>query len=232
MDEQIGRVITALDQKGMLDNTLIIFQSDNGGTRNPLFAGAITDMSKVVLPADNGPYRDGKGTLYEGGTRVVALASWPGHIKEGSTVKEMIHTVDLYPTLINLAGGHLGKNKSLDGLDVWGTISEGKPSPRTEIVYNIEPFRAAVRQGDWKLIWRTLLPQSVELYNIAEDPSETKNLAAENPEKVSQLQKRANELAEQAEKPILLQIEVQNIIKRMHLSQALPGDLESLDAEQ
>ena len=61
MDEQIGRVIAALEQKKMLDNTLIIFQSDNGGTRNPMFAGAITDMSKVVLPADNGAYRDGKG---------------------------------------------------------------------------------------------------------------------------------------------------------------------------
>ena len=232
MDEEIGRVIAALDQKGMLDNTLIIFQSDNGGTRDPLFAGAITDMSKVVLPADNGPYRGGKGTLYEGGTRVVALASWPGHIKEGSTVNEMIHTVDLYPTLINLAGGHLGKNKPLDGMDVWGTISEGRPSPRMEVVYNIEPFRAAVRQGDWKLIWRTLLPQSVELFNIAEDPSETKNLAAENPEKVSQLQKRANELAARAEKPILLEIEFKNMLGRMHLSPALPGDLESLDAEQ
>jgi arylsulfatase A-like enzyme len=232
MDEQIGRVIAALNQKGMLDNTLIIFQSDNGGTRNPLFAGAITDMSNVVLPADNGPYRDGKGTLYEGGTRVVALASWPGHIREGSTVNEMIHTVDLYPTLVNLAGGSLGKNKPLDGMNVWSTISEGKPSPRTEIVYNVEPFRAAIRQGDWKLIWRTLLPQSVELYNITQDPSETKNLAADHPERVAELQKRANELAAQAEKPILLQIEVKKIIERMHLSPALPGDLESLDAEQ
>src|SRR6516225_844610 len=97
MDEQIGRVIAALEQKKMLDNTLIIFQSDNGGTRNPMFAGAITDMSKVVLPADNGPYRDGKGSLYQGGTFVVAFASWPGHIKEGSTVNEMIHTVDSIP---------------------------------------------------------------------------------------------------------------------------------------
>jgi arylsulfatase A-like enzyme len=231
MDDQMGRVIAALDQKKMLDNTLIIFQSDNGGTRNPMFAGAITDMSKVVLPADNGPYRDGKGSLYEGGTRVVAFASWPGHIKEGSTVNEMIHTVDLYPTLVNLAGGKLGKNKPLDGMDVWGTISEGKPSPRTEIVYNIEPFRAAIRQGDWKLVWHTLLPQSSELYNIATDPSETKNLASENPEKVAELQKRINQLAAEAEKPMLLQIEFKNMLGRMHLSPALPGDLESIDAE-
>jgi len=207
MDGQIGRVVAALEQKGMLDNTLIVFQSDNGGTRNPMFAGAITDMSKVVLPANNGPYRDGKGTLYEGGTRVVALASWPGHIKEGSTVNEMIHTVDLYPPLVGLAGGSLGKSKPLDGMNVWGTISEGKPSPRTEIVYNIEPFRAAVREGNWKLIWKTFLPESVELYNIANDPSETTDVVGQHPDKVAELQKRANELAAQAEKPILLQIE-------------------------
>ena len=231
MDDQIGRVMRALAEKKMLNNTLIVFQSDNGGTRNPMFAGAITDMTKVVLPADNGPYRDGKGTLYEGGTRVVAVASWPGHIKEGSVVNEMIHTVDLYPTLVKLAGGNLDKSKPLDGLDVWGTISEGKPSPRTELVYNIEPFRAAIREGDWKLIWRTLLPQSVELFNITKDPSETTNLAAEQPEKVAELQGRINKLAAEAQKPILLQIEVRNILERMHLSPALPDDLESLDAE-
>jgi arylsulfatase A-like enzyme len=232
MDEQIGRVVAALAAKKMLDNTLIVFQSDNGGTRNAMFAGAITDMSKVVLPADNGPYRDGKASLYEGGTRVVAFANWPGHIKEGSTVNEMIHTVDLYPTLVDLAGGHLGKNKPLDGMDVWAAISAGKPSPRTELVYNIEPFRAGIREGDWKLIWHTTLPQSIELYNIAEDPSETKNLAADHPDKVAQLQKRANELAAEAQKPILLQIELKNIVNRMHLSPTLPSDLESLDAER
>lgn len=232
MDDQIGRVIAALRQKKMLDDTLIVFQSDNGGTRDPLFAGAITDMSQVVLPADNGPYRDGKGSLYEGGTRVVALASWPGHIKEGTTVNEVIHTVDLYPTLVDLAGGELSKSKPLDGVDVWGTISEGKPSPRTEVVYNIEPFRAALRQGEWKLIWHTLLPEKIELYNIAQDPSETKNLAAENPDKVAVLQKRINELAAQSEKSILLQIEFKNMLGRMHLSPALPSELESLDAEQ
>jgi arylsulfatase A-like enzyme len=114
MDEQIGRVVAALEAKGMLDDTLVVFQSDNGGVRDAAFAGAITDMSKVVLPADNGPYREGKATLYEGGTRVVAFASWPGHIEEGSTVNEMIHTVDLFPTLGG-AGGRRSRQEQAPG---------------------------------------------------------------------------------------------------------------------
>ncbi len=148
-----------------------------------MFAGE-GDMSKVKIPCDNGPYRDGKASLYEGGTRVVALANWPGHVKAGSIVDQMIHVVDWYPTLVALAGGQTGKAKPLDGLNVWPTISEGQPSPRKEIVYNVEPFRAGIRQGDWKLIWRTLLPAAVELYNIPQDPSEKNNVAAQNPDKV------------------------------------------------
>ncbi|MFO1140969.1 MAG: arylsulfatase [Amaricoccus sp.] len=230
MDDQIGRVVAALRDKGMLENTLIVFQSDNGGTRDPAFAGAITDMSKVVLPADNGPYREGKGTVYEGGTRVVAFANWPDHIPQGTVVDGMIHTVDMFPTLVGLAGGSLANSKPLDGVDVWPTISEGKPSPRTELVYNIEPQRAGIREGDWKLIWKTMLPQSVELYNIAEDPSETKNLAADHPAKVAELQKRADELASGAEQPILLQIEIKKMLDGLHLPPSLPPTLDSLDA--
>ena len=119
MDDEIGRVVAALDKKGLRDNTLIVFQSDNGGTRNAMFSGE-QDMSKLVIPNDNGPYREGKGTLYEGGNRVVALANWPGHIKPGSTVEGMIHVVDMLPTLVGLAGGSAAKSKPLDGLDVWG----------------------------------------------------------------------------------------------------------------
>jgi arylsulfatase A-like enzyme len=230
MDEQIGRVVAALEAKGMLEDTLIVFQSDNGGVRNAAFAGAITDMSKVIVPADNGPYREGKATVYEGGTRVVAFANWPGHIEEGSTVNEMIHTVDLFPTLVRLAGGDLSRSKPLDGLDVWETISAGKPSPRTEVVYNIEPQRAGIREGDWKLVWNTMLPQSVELYNIAEDPSETKNLAADHPDKVAELQQRADELAGEAEEPILLQIEIRKMLDGLHMPPSLPPTLDSLNA--
>ncbi|HRY47668.1 MAG TPA: arylsulfatase [Candidatus Paceibacterota bacterium] len=224
MDEQIGRVLATLDQKRLRDNTLIVFMSDNGGTRNAMFAGAMADVSKAKIPCDNGPYREGKGMNYEGGTRVVSLVNWPGHVASGAAVNEMIHAVDWYPTLAALAGASTAKCKPLDGLDVWPAISEGKPSPRSEIVYNVEPFRAAVRQGEWKLVWRAILPASIELYNIPQDPSEKNNLAAQYPDKVAALQRRANELAAQAAKPALLELGFKELMHQFHLPPAFPDE--------
>lgn len=201
LDDEIGRVVAALDKKGLRENTLILFHSDNGGTRNAMFAGQMADLSKTKLPCDNGPYRDGKGSLYEGGCRVAACANWPGKIKP-QTVDGLIHAVDIYPTVAKLAGASTAKCKPLDGLNVWDTIAEGKPSPRTEIVYNVEPFRGAVRQGDWKLIWRALIPTSMELYNLAEDPYETNNVLAAHSDKVVSLQARINELGTQSAKSL------------------------------
>jgi arylsulfatase A-like enzyme len=230
MDDQIGRVVAALESRKMRQNTLIVFQSDNGGTRNAMFAGEL-DMTRVKIPCDNGPYRDGKGSLYEGGTRVPALVNWPGHVKAGTVVEGMMHVVDMFPTLLAVSGGSAAKSKALDGLDVWPTIAEGKPSPRTEVVYNIEVFRAGVRQGDWKLVWRAPLPSAPELYNIAQDPSEKKNLAAENPDKVAALQKRANELAGGMVKSPLLLGEFEAMRKRLAAPPALPGEEFLLDEE-
>ena len=223
LDDEVGRVVDALDKKGMRGNTLILFHSDNGGTRNAMFAGVMADMSKIKIPCDNGPYKEGKGTLYEGATRVCALANWPGHIKPG-TVDALIHVVDLYPTLAYLGGASTAKCKPLDGLNVWDAVANGKPSPRTEIVYNVEPFRAAVRQGKWKLIWRTLLPASVDLYDLSQDPSETTNLAVTNPEKVAQLQKRINELAAEAAKPLFLLDQFKVVLKNMDGEPVMPTD--------
>jgi arylsulfatase A-like enzyme len=231
MDNQIGRVLSALDTKGMRSNTIIFFQTDNGGTRNKMFAGE-GDTSKIVIPCDNGPYREGKGMLYEGGTRVIALANWPGHIKSGTTVEGMIHVVDMYTTVAAIAGASTAKAKPLDGLNVWPTLSEGKPSPRTELIYNIEPFRAGVREGDWKLIWRAPLPPILELYNIPQDPSEKNNLATQNPDKVAELQKRANELASTMVKPLFLEIEFKAMLQRLALPPALPNEEYEFDEEQ
>jgi arylsulfatase A-like enzyme len=201
MDDQIGRVIEALKKRKMLDNTLIFFVSDNGGTRSKLFVGE--GEVKGELPPSNGPYRDGKGSVYEGGTRVVELANWPGRIKPG-VVNEMIHIVDIYPTLSGLVGAQSGKNKPFDGVDAWPTVSEGKPSAREDLVYNVEPYRAGVRKGNWKLVWTTLLPPRIELFDLSKDPSESTNLAEQNPDKVKELQARIIELAKQAKPPLFL----------------------------
>jgi arylsulfatase A-like enzyme len=202
MDDQIGRVVRALDARGIRNNTLIVFQSDNGGPRSARFTGEI-DMSKSTIPPDNGPYRDGKASLYEGGTRVVAIAHWPGQIPANTVVDQPIHVVDWYPTLAALAGASTEKTKPLDGKNVWKTVAEGAPSPRTEVVYDIEPFRAAVREGNWKLVWQATLPSKIELFDVAADPSETTNLADRNPEKVAELQKRIETLAAEAAAPLI-----------------------------
>ncbi|MBN8280144.1 MAG: arylsulfatase [Gammaproteobacteria bacterium] len=202
MDDQIGRVLKALDRKKMRKNTLVVFQSDNGGPRSAQFTGEV-DMSKSTIPANNGPYRDGKASLYEGGTRVAALANWPGRIPAGTVVNGPMHMVDMYPTFTALAGVTTHKGKPLDGLDMGQTLFGKAPSPRQEVIYDIEPFRAALSQGDWKLVWQATLPSKVELFNVASDPGEATNLADINPGKVAELQKRVQALSKEAVPPQL-----------------------------
>jgi arylsulfatase A-like enzyme len=178
MDEAIGQVVAALKEKGILDNTLIAFSSDNGGF-NP---GNVTS---------NGPLRAGKGTIYEGGMRVCAFAAWPGHIPVG-TINEPLHIVDWYPTLIKLAGGSLEQKLPFDGLDIWPVLTQGAKSPHdTVLLCGIQPEEVALRAGDWKLLVNAT-GKSVELYNLASDLGEQKNLAGENPEKVKELEGKLN----------------------------------------
>ncbi len=212
LDDEIGRVVAAIDKKGIRENTLILFHSDNGGTRNKMFTGQMADVSRLNLPCDNGPYRDGKGTLFEGGCLVAACANWPGRIK-AQTVSGLIHAVDIYPTFAALAGASTSKCKPLDGMNVWDTMAEGKPSPRSEFIYNVEPFRGGVRQGDWKLIWRTLIPSSVDLYNLADDPYEKNNVAAAHPDRVAAMQARLEAAGRESAKSLALQWMLQTAMK-------------------
>jgi len=203
LDENIGKVVAALERKGLRDNTLILFHSDNGGTRSAMAAGQMADVSKIKLPCDNGPYREGKGSLFEGGHLVAAFANWPGHIK-AQTVDGLVHAVDILPTVAALAEASTASCKPLDGMNVWSTIAEGRPSPRTEFVYNVEPFRAGLRQGDWKLIWPPLIPSSADLFNLADDPYEKTNLAEQHPDKVAAMKTRIEALGREAAKPYAL----------------------------
>ncbi len=228
MDVEIGNVVAALERRKMRDNTLVLFQSDNGGPRSAKFTGEV-DMSKSTIPADNSPYRDGKGMLYEGGTRVVALANWPGHVRSGGAVDEAIHTVDMYPTIANLAGASMANVKPLDGLDVWQTIVEGKPSPRSEVVYNIEPSQAALSQGNWKLVWQTTLPSKAELFNVAQDPGEQVDLAQQNPQKVAELKQRIETLAAEAAPPLLMEEVMRAAWSELTDTVALPSEETELE---
>ena len=221
MDDEIGKVLAALDQKKLRENTLIVWHSDNGGTTDARLAG---EGHSAKPPCDNGPLNGGKGSNYEGGTRVPALANWPGHIKPGTEIKDMIHVVDMFPTLTKLAAAPAGRGKPLDGLDVWPALSEGKPTGRRELVYNVEPFRAAVRQGDWKLLWKAVLPSKIELFNLATDPNETTNLAAQEPAKVKELQARIEQLAGEAAKPLFMEASVKAIFGGLMGPAPIPTD--------
>jgi arylsulfatase I/J len=183
---------------GMREKTLIVFHSDNGGTRSKMFAGESAVSGD--LPASNAPYREGKGTLYEGGTRVVGLANWPGQIPPAE-VDAALHVVDMLPTLAKLAGADLSASKTLDGQDVWPTLASGS-TVRTELVYNIEPTQGAVRHGQWKLLWQAVLPPKIELFDLDADPGETKDVSLNQPEKVAELQARVVELAQAMAAPL------------------------------
>lgn len=199
MDDQIGAVIAALDRRGMREDTLVLFHSDNGGTRSKMFVGE--GELTGDLPPLNDPLRDGKGSLYEGGTRVVALANWPGRIAPG-TSNGLMHVVDMLPTLAGLTAADLGQAKPLDGVDVWQALGAGQASPRQDLVYNVDPGGGAVRDGDLKLVWTATLPPKVELFDLSADPNETTDLSGANPEKVTALQARVIDLARSMAPPL------------------------------
>src|SRR5258706_178017 len=167
LDDAVGMVVAAIGKKAMTANTLIVFHSDNGGALPNKYPTGDGDVQKVF--SDNGPYRDGKGSLYEGSLRVVALASWPGKIP-AAVISERIHVTDMYPTLLGIAGARAEQTKPVDGVDQWDTITGAKPSPRKEMLLGMEDFRGALMMENWKLIAYSRLPFRYELYNVQHDP--------------------------------------------------------------
>jgi arylsulfatase A-like enzyme len=205
MDDAIGRIVAAVERRGLRKNTLFVFSSDNGGPA----PGRTTD---------NGPLRAGKGTLYEGGVRVAAFATWDGVIKPGTKVDVPLHIVDWFPTLVKLAGGSLDQSFPLDGRDAWPAITAGAPSPHDAILLNTTPSGGAIRVGDWKFVLngdkndetdpnagrpspKQKPKETLELFNLADDPSEKTNLAETKPEKLAELRRRYEASAREAVPP-------------------------------
>ena len=192
LDDAVGEVMAALEKRNLLGNTLIVFHASTGGAVPMRFTAGDGDVKRPA--ADNGPYSEGKGSLREGGVRVAALAYWKDHIAAGHCIEPM-HVTDMYSTLLNVAGAKAAQPKPVDGLDQWAALSEGKTSPRKEVLVNIEDSRGALIMGYWKLIFYATLPQKVELFNINDDPSEENNRADTEPERLRDMTKRLTEYA-------------------------------------
>lgn len=213
VDECFGRILEALDRNGLAENTIVIFNSDNGGNTHSNTAEdakrakkgespQLADWKKwagTQPPTNNAPLRDGKASLYEGGTRVPLLWRWPGHIPAGTTAAVVGH-IDLYPTLLDLVGRPQPAQQKIDGVSYSAVLKQTGALNRQAFFnyfpHGQSPGRAGgawVRAGDWKLIrWFGLPPNDpnrVELYNINRDLSEKSNLAAAEPARVAELER-------------------------------------------
>ena len=200
MDDAIGKILKQLKESGYdKNNTLIVFASDNGAL-------------SVIKIGSNGDLRGTKGRLYEGGIRSPTVISFGNKLKAGTVNREMAHISDLYPTILNLAGVSLKQKKPLDGKDLWPTLAEGKPTPHKTILHNVNPYTGAIRVGDWKLVWngqasanQTQKPKDEkwELFNMAEDPLEKKNLAKQKPQVFEELKAKLEYFKKQSVEPTI-----------------------------
>ncbi len=187
MDAAIGRIVESLEKTGQINDTLILFTSDNGGQRSQ---SSKTDYGGKDGPypvlGDNRPLRGWKGDLYEGGVRVPAFVHWRGRLKP-AVVTQTVSYLDWLPTLVGLGGGEVPAAWKAEGRNVWPLLNgTAKTLPTVPLYWNTGNW-TAVLDGDWKLIVSPRKPAAVELYNLAADPAEEKNLAAAQPAKVEQL---------------------------------------------
>ena len=179
LDDRIGKVIASLKETGQYENTIILFTSDNGGH--------LPDL------ANNGPLRDGKQSMYEGGLRVPMLVSWPGRISPGSVSNQLNISMDIFPTLLELVGVPLPDK--INGRSFLRTLLGNAMMEEERVVYFTRREGGlnyggkayhALRKGDWKLLQNSPF-QPMELYNLKEDPFEKNNLIKTQPEVVKEL---------------------------------------------
>lgn len=191
VDLSLEELLDFLDEAGLARNTILVFTSDNGGLRH------VTVPGEGVPATSNEPLRSGKGTLFEGGSRVPLLIRWPG-VTGGGVSDEPVTGVDFYPTLLEMAGLPMPEQQTVDGVSLAPLLRDGEPLAR-EAIFSFFPHNfgerspagAWVREGDWKLIevfyHSDLWPERYELYNLADDLGEYRNVAGEHPERVERM---------------------------------------------
>jgi arylsulfatase A-like enzyme len=182
MDLNIGRVLETLEELGIADNTVVVFTSDNGGL-------ATAEGS----PTSNAPLSEGKGWMYEGGTREPFIIRWPGRIAAGSTCGVPVTSPDFYPTFLEMAGLDPVPEQHCDGVSMMPLLTGEGNLERDAIFWHYPHYGnqggtpgCSLRAGDWKLI-EFFEDSRLELYNLREDIGEERDLAADEPARTRDL---------------------------------------------
>jgi arylsulfatase A-like enzyme len=193
MDAGVGRIVAALEGSGQRANTLLVFASDNGGQQS--WNAPQSEYDGRYRPhttlGNNLPLRGWKGQLYEGGIRVPAVVNWPGRVPSGKIVEAPVSILDWMPTFSALAGYQPEESLDLEGTNVWPQITGSRPA-EVRTFYWKTGGQLAIRQGGWKLVTDSR-GQNAQLYNIAEDPLESADLASRHPQRVEELAKTLEE---------------------------------------
>jgi arylsulfatase A len=177
MDKGIGEIMDRLEALGLADNTLIIFTADNGHHHRAGSAGI---------------YRGNKGDVHEGGHRVPFAIRWPAGIEAGRVSSATVMLMDLMPTFIDLAGLHPQREPALDGISIAPLLRDEVANLPPRLLFWDNGRGQAVRDGDWKLVVTRPAPRQIEteLFNLANDPSESNNLAAQYPERTAAMERQ------------------------------------------
>ncbi len=183
LDYNVGKILTALDERGLSENTIVLFFSDNGGIE--------------VFGSDNGPFRGGKLETFEGGIRVGGVMRWPGQVDAGTRSDAVISVMDIFPSFARAAGVAMGHEKSLDGQNRWEQIFTENPTPRGDLYFGsnspmFNRYHVSLLEEKWKLVQvidHLSTSTTVEnmLFDIEADPGEQNNLADSHPEEVARM---------------------------------------------
>jgi len=201
LDFHTGRLLDAIDELGLRDNTIVIFTSDNGPWNN--FQENLRRKHKGAIAwGSSGPLREGKGSSWEGGVRVPCIVRWPGHVPAGRTNDAIFSTLDILPTFATLAGYKVPGDRIIDGVDQTALLAgRSDAGTRDHFYYFCGESLHGVRKGKWKLLipdrvycYRYVKDRGtggIELYDLQSDVGEKKNVATQHPEVVAELQKLA-----------------------------------------
>ena len=175
LDDSVGSVLTSLKQNGVMDNTLVILLSDNGGPTRE-------------LTSSNQPLLGEKGSLFEGGVRVPFMMRWKGRIPDGATYTQPVSSLDIFATIQSIAEFNTPHQKSYDGVNLIPFLNGDKKGAPHETLFWLSKRQAALRKADWKIV-QNLKQESYRLHNLAKDVGEQNDLAKQYPAKFDEMRK-------------------------------------------